>query len=124
MASTCRRASRSQDRPWQLLAPRRLPSLTLTSDIFMAVTALPLVLLPRAHWLAPSSLLLGMVSFTIAMMMAANVFLPQLITGQRRDQELTLWRHWMKIKCRKNLVFVPGNLLPRGFLALIGCKAL
>ncbi len=56
----------------------------------MAVTALPLVLLPRARWRATSSLLLGIVSFPIAIMVA-NVILPQLMTSLRADLDQVQW---------------------------------
>ncbi|MBM3222653.1 MAG: DHA2 family efflux MFS transporter permease subunit [Candidatus Tectomicrobia bacterium] len=45
---------------------------------------------PRERWLATSSLLLGMVSFTIAIMVA-NVILPQLMTSLRADLDQAQW---------------------------------
>lgn len=45
---------------------------------------------PRERWLATISLLLGMVSFTIAIMVA-NVILPQLMTSLRADLDQAQW---------------------------------
>ena len=47
-------------------------------------------LTPRERWIATGSLLLGMVSFTTAIMMA-NVVLPQLMTSLRADLDQAQW---------------------------------
>ena len=44
----------------------------------------------RERWLATGSLLLGMVSFTIALMMA-NVILPEIMTSLRADLDQVQW---------------------------------
>jgi DHA2 family multidrug resistance protein len=45
---------------------------------------------PRERWIATGSLLLGMVSFTIAIMVA-NVVLPEIMTSLRTDLEQAQW---------------------------------
>jgi MFS transporter, DHA2 family, multidrug resistance protein len=50
------------------------------------MTALP----PRERWIATGSLMLGMVAFTIALMMT-NVILPQLMTSLRADLDQVQW---------------------------------
>ena len=48
------------------------------------------ILNPRERWIATGSLLLGMVSFTTAIMVA-NVVLPQLMTSLRADLDQVQW---------------------------------
>jgi DHA2 family multidrug resistance protein len=50
------------------------------------MTALP----PRERWIATGSLMLGMVAFTIALMMT-NVILPHIMTSLRADLDQVQW---------------------------------
>ena len=50
------------------------------------MTALP----PRERWIATGSLMLGMVAFTIALMMT-NIILPHIMTSLRADLDQVQW---------------------------------